>query len=150
MAGSVLVDTNVLVYMMDPRDLTKRAHAARLISRLQSDSRGVLSQQVLSEFARVSSERVPEGPSRKELIDAVGDFGRTWRILPVTPAVIAEALGVADRTGRSFWDAQLIATAKIHGVPTIVSEDFEDGWICEGVRFVNPFADGFDSAVLGV
>jgi len=148
-AGRVLVDTNVVVYLFDPREPVKRLQAIAVMASLQQTGRGVLSQQVLSEFARVTSERVPQGPTRQELIGAVLDFSRKWRILPVTPAVIADALGVAERTGRSFWDAQLIATARVHGVASIVSEDFEDGAVCEGVRFVDPFDDGFDPASLG-
>lgn len=150
MAGRVLADTNVLVYGVDIRDLRKLERARDVLQVLRSAERLVLSQQVLSEFARVTTERIPQPLTCEEATARVNEYARAVAVLPVTPAVIAEALGVAGRTGRSFWDAQLIATAKIHGVPTIASEDFEDGWVCEGVRFVNPFADGFDPALLGV
>jgi predicted nucleic acid-binding protein len=149
-AGRVLVDTNVLVYLFDPREPVKRLQAVDIVGALEQANRGVLSQQVLSEFARVTSERVPHGPTRAELIGAVLDFSHKWSVLPVTPAVVAEALGIAGRTRRSFWDAQLIATAKVHGVATIVSEDFDNDSVCEGVRFVDPFAEGFSPSTLGL
>lgn len=149
MAGRVLVDTNVLVYLFDPREPAKREQSAATVGHLRRTSRAALSQQVLSEFARVSSERVPEGPSRAEIIGAVGDFARDFGVLAITPDVIAEAIAIAGRTGRAFWDAQLIATATLNGIATIVSEDFEDGTVCEGVRFVDPFAEGFAVESLG-
>ncbi|MDP2300433.1 MAG: PIN domain-containing protein [Actinomycetota bacterium] len=149
MAGSILVDTNVLVYSVDIRDLAKLERARKALDALRTCGRLVLSQQVLSEFARVTTERIPRPLTAGQATARVGEFARSTRVLPVTPAVIAEALGVAERTGRSFWEAQLIATARVHGVATIVSEDFEDGAVCEGVRFVDPFAEGFDVASLG-
>jgi predicted nucleic acid-binding protein len=38
-----------------------------------------------------------------------------------------------------FWDALLWATARRAGVAVLVSEDFQDGRVVEGVRFANPF-----------
>jgi predicted nucleic acid-binding protein len=39
----------------------------------------------------------------------------------------------------SFWDALLWATVRRAGIAVLVSEDFQDGRVIEGVRFVNPF-----------
>jgi hypothetical protein len=36
----------------------------------------------------------------------------------------------------------------VHGVPNVLSEDFSDGALVEGVRFLNPFADAFDLRLL--
>ena len=114
-AGSILVDTNVLVYSVDIRDLAKLERARMVLDALHSNKRMVLSQQVLSEFARVTTERIPHPLTAGQATARVGEFARSTHVLPVTPAVIAEALGIAERTGRSFWDAQLIATARVHG-----------------------------------
>jgi predicted nucleic acid-binding protein len=35
------------------------------------------------------------------------------------------------------------ATARLNQVPFVFSEDFRDGSILEGVRFVNPFSPKF-------
>jgi predicted nucleic acid-binding protein len=42
-----------------------------------------------------------------------------------------------------YYDAQIWAVARLNQVTTIFSEDFNDGQVVEGVRFVNPFAAGF-------
>ena len=48
----------------------------------------------------------------------------------------------------SYWDSLVWATAKVNGVPTVMSEDFSDGALVEGVRFLNPFAATFDLTLL--
>jgi predicted nucleic acid-binding protein len=48
----------------------------------------------------------------------------------------------------SFWDAQVWAVAKEGGVSYLLSEDFDDGAVVEGVRFVDPFTASFDIASL--
>lgn len=148
MAGKALVDTNVLVYSVDARDVAKLQAARDVLQNLRSACLVVLSQQVLSEFARVVTERIPAPLTAKEAVTEVREYARVVPILPVTPDIIADALGIAERSGRSFLDAQLIATARANGIGVIVSEDFEDGASCEGVRFANPFAPDFDAGAL--
>ena len=44
------------------------------------------------------------------------------------------------RHGLSFWDALIWSAAVENNVTVIYTEDFQDGRVVEGVRFVNPFA----------
>ena len=36
----------------------------------------------------------------------------------------------------------------LNGVPNVLSEDFSDGTLVEGVRFLNPFVEAFNLAWL--
>jgi predicted nucleic acid-binding protein len=45
----------------------------------------------------------------------------------------------------SYWDAQIWATARLNQVPVVFSEDFNTGSLIEGVRFINPLANEFDT-----
>ena len=36
----------------------------------------------------------------------------------------------------------------LNGVPNVLSEDFSDGTLVEGVRFLNPFVEAFNLARL--
>ena len=54
-----------------------------------------------------------------------------------------------QRHSLSYWDALVWSTAKLNQLPYILSEDFTDGILLEGVRFLNPFAEMFDLGVLG-
>ena len=56
--------------------------------------------------------------------------------------VLEAARGVLDHN-MSYYDAQVWASARLNQIPIIFSEDFNDGSVIEGVRFVNPFAGGF-------
>ena len=60
-----------------------------------------------------------------------------------TPLIIFEAgRGVRDYQ-LSYYDAQIWATARLNQIPTIFSEDFNNGATLEGVQFINPFAPDF-------
>jgi predicted nucleic acid-binding protein len=57
--------------------------------------------------------------------------------------IILEAVrGVRDHT-LAYYDAQIWASARLNQIPVVFSEDFQDGLTLEGVRFINPFGDGF-------
>ena len=55
-----------------------------------------------------------------------------------------------QRRQLSYGNSLIWATAKLNGVPNVLSEDFSDGVLLEGVRFLNPFAETFDLALMGV
>lgn len=40
------------------------------------------------------------------------------------------------------------ATARLNQIPVVLSEDFEDGRVINGVQFLNPFSRTFDLATL--
>jgi predicted nucleic acid-binding protein len=62
----------------------------------------------------------------------------------VTRLIVLEAVRGVRQHRLSYYDAQIWATARLNQVPTIFTEDFEDGCRLEGVQFVNPLASGFD------
>jgi predicted nucleic acid-binding protein len=69
-------------------------------------------------------------------------------VLPLTPAVVLEAVrGVRDHR-LSYFDAQVWAAAKLGQVNIILSEDFNTGATLEGVSFVNPLDRSVDLSTL--
>ena len=69
----------------------------------------------------------------------IGLYERTFPVVPLTPAVVLEAVrGVRDHQF-PYYDAQIWAAAKLNQVPVVLSEDFASGSTVEGVTFVNPF-----------
>jgi predicted nucleic acid-binding protein len=66
----------------------------------------------------------------------------------VTGWTVLEAAAGARRHQLSYWDALIWATAKLNQIATVLSEDFQDGRLLEGVRFRNPFGPGFDVEAL--
>jgi len=66
------------------------------------------------------------------------------RFLPLDERVSREAVRGAHEHGMSIFDAQVWASAKVHGVGAVLTEDTRERERVEGVRFVNPFARAFD------
>lgn len=145
---AILVDTNLLVYLYDPREKTKQARAKWVMQQLTASVRLTLSAQVLAEFCSVTGRKLRAYVSAEDLARQVDRWIRALPVLDLTPVIILEALrGVRDYQ-LSYWDAQIWATARLNHIPTVLSEDFSDGSNLEGVAFVDPFKPTFDVARL--
>lgn len=143
-----LVDTNVMIYAYDPRDAAKHERAIAIVRRLEERSAGALSVQVLGEFFVNATHKLRPPLSRVDAERQVTLWMRAWVVFDLTPVIVAEAIRGVQRYQFHYWDALLWAAAKLNGVPTMLSEDFNDGALIEGVRFLNPFRPALDPAVL--
>jgi predicted nucleic acid-binding protein len=144
-AFSAIADTNVLVYAVDRTEPAKQALAIDVLKRLGTKRRLVLTSQVLGEFYRVSTRRIPAPLDPVTAAVRVERLAEHTRVLAVDARVVLKAVQLATMRGMSYWDAQLVATAKVHGVSLVLSEDFPHRSEVEGVRFLDPFALDFDA-----
>lgn len=142
---AVFVDTNLLIYAVDQSDTAKHEAVERLLMRL---GRGniCVSSQVLSEYANVLTHPSKHAPRPWDVIPDIVHMGAAWSVLPVNVDTVVAALEAKERWQLAYYDAQIWATAALNAVPVVLSEDFTDGLSLGGVRFVNPFAAGFDVA----
>ena len=148
MIGRVLIDSTVLVYAFDAASRDKQARAADVLAGIEPIGSGVLSTQVLGEFFRVITEKIAHPLTSAQARLELERLVAAWPVLPITaPVVVEAARGVRDHR-MSYWDAQLWATARLNQVDVVLSEDFQDGRVLDGVRFVNPFVASFDLAAL--
>lgn len=138
----ILLDTNILVYVVDPRDMERQEEAITLLLMLEERGAGYLSVQSLSEFVNaVLSKRLL---NIGEALLQVEKWHGVFPVFPLTPHIVLDAArGVRDHR-LSYYDAQVWAAARLNQVPLVFSEDFQDGLTLEGIRFVNPFVQGFD------
>lgn len=133
----ITFDTNVLIYSTAPARISKSERAREIVWRGGHRGTGILLLQALAEFSNVTVRKVglPIDDVRK-MIDA-------WRsVLTVRAADDADlsaALEVVKQHKFQFWDALLWATAHRVGVRHILTEDFQDGRVLDGVMFINPF-----------
>jgi predicted nucleic acid-binding protein len=149
MADEILVDTNVLVYAYDRAEARKQKQALETLRRLAVGGRGRLSAQILGEFFRAVTQKIPSPLSPGDAHGQIATLIRAFPALPITPLIVLEAArGVRDHR-LNYWDAQVWATARLNQIPLVLSEDFKDGLVLDGVRFVNPFARAFDPASVG-
>ncbi|MGE0539420.1 MAG: PIN domain-containing protein [Dehalococcoidia bacterium] len=145
---ALLVDTNLPVYAVDPRDAFKQQRAIDVLDRIDSAHRGTVGVQNLNEFISVSTRRLVPPMSMEETVRVVRYFLRYWRVLPLTPHVTVEAIRGVELHHLSWWDSLIWATAYVNDIQTVVSEDFNPGSVLDGVRFVNPFDPAFTIADL--
>lgn len=139
-----LVDTNVLVYAYDRSAPQKQHRAFGVLDRLHQTRSGALSAQVLGEFFYVLTRKLTP-PFRPDFAgERVDRLLGSWPVLPLTGPVVREAVRGTVEHKLSYYDAQIWAVAHLNQLPVVLSEDFTDGAVIDGVRFLNPFKDGFD------
>lgn len=137
-----LLDTNVLIYPHDPSEPAKAGLAAETLTELAGSGRAALPAQALAEFANVALRKLRLDP--QQVVDQVHDLAASFPILPLTDREVTEAVRGVQNHGFGYYDAQIWALAKLQRIPVVLSEDFATGATVEGVRFVDPFAEGFD------
>jgi predicted nucleic acid-binding protein len=132
------LDTNVLVYSVDPKEDAKRPVASALIEKLASTRRLSTSTQVLQEFFSVTTrKREPPLTAREAL--KVLDYLTCWPIHQVDPDTIRRAGLLSEEAQLSFWDALIVVSASLSGAETLYTEDLNHGQTILGVKVVNPF-----------
>ncbi|MEQ1611159.1 MAG: PIN domain-containing protein [Hyphomicrobiaceae bacterium] len=148
MTGRVFVDTNILIYALDPADPAKRQVSADLLKATIGNRSLTLSPQSLNEAYRVLVER-----HRLMPVNAARTYIRTlapWAIAPLDAKTTERAFAVEDETGYSWWDCLILAAALQADCRLFVSEDLADGREVAGMRIANPFAEGFARVVKGM
>lgn len=144
MSARILLDTNVLVYSFDADAGSKRFRAAHILEILTERGDAAITSQVLGEFFVTARRRFPGVLDLETAAEQVRRFAEMFKVHDTSFAVVSEALRGVLRYKFSYYDAQIWACARLNHIPVVLSEDFSDGSEIEGVRFVNPFADGFD------
>ena len=146
--ATILIDTNILVYAHDRGEHVKQQQSIRLLEALRPMGVVRLSAQCLAEFFRATTRGVHPILTTAQARQQIEALAYTWPVLDVTPRVVMEAArGVIDHQ-LAYWDAQIWASARLNQIPLVLSEDFTDGAVVEGVRFVNPLASAFDVGTL--
>ena len=132
-----LVDTNILLYAVSNQQdgAGKRARAEATL--MEPDL--ALSVQVLQEFYHQATG--PHGPAGLTHEQAI-EFLRPLGALPtqeITVELFTRATEIRARFGVSYWDAAILAAAKLMQCEAVYSEDLSHEQNYDGVRVINPF-----------
>ena len=60
-------------------------------------------------------------------------------IQPISVEVFGTAAEIVDRYGISYWNAAILAAARLLGCDAVYSEDLNEGQSYDGVVVINPF-----------
>jgi predicted nucleic acid-binding protein len=137
MSDRFFVDTNILLYAHDSGTGIKHERARDLMDRLWSLRQGVLSTQVLQEFAISLRRKISPPLSTRETREWITQYMR-WEVVVNTSRSVLNALEIEERYQISFWDALIVQAAESAGAETLYTEDLSDGQSYGTVRVVNP------------
>lgn len=137
MSDRPFLDTNVLVYAIEIAG--PEPHKAAAAGELIRTDEPCLSTQVLGEFyAAVTSPR-RASPLTHEEATAWVQFWKRLELRAITEAEVDLALEIAGRYRIKYYDALILAAARLADCGLVYSEDLNAGQDYGGVVVRNPF-----------
>ncbi|MBA4370727.1 MAG: hypothetical protein C0418_04005, partial [Coriobacteriaceae bacterium] len=114
---NVLVDTNILVYRQDCSEPAKRRVAGQTLRALFRAGAAAATPQVLAEYSVTVRRKWPERLDRATIVAEIEFLVAACDVLPLDATVSIAAAHASARYDMHFYDAQIWAAAKVHGVP---------------------------------
>jgi predicted nucleic acid-binding protein len=137
MSDSLFLDTNVLVYTVETGGPDPDKSAAALALTRRSDV--TLSIQVLGEFYRAVTSPRRASPMTHDEAVAWVQLWKRHDVRPITVPHVDLALDLVGRFQINYYDALILAAARLAGCGTVYSEDLNAGQDYDGLRVKNPF-----------
>ena len=126
-------DSNVLIYLTD-EETGKSGPTEDILA-----DGGVVSVQVLNEFASVARRKVRLSWSEtREFLDI---FRATLKVVPLTLETHERGLELAERYTLSVYDGMIVAAAQLAGCTVLYSEDMHDGLVIDRLTIRNPYRE---------
>lgn len=133
----VFLDSNILVYAVDPRDARKHDLAAQIVDTAIDSACARISAQVLFEFSNICLKKLQMPPDAVlKLLDSLSYI----ETVDQTPDLVTRSVEIRALYGISLQDAMIVAAAEKARCNELLSEDLNDGQLYAGVRVRNPFA----------
>jgi predicted nucleic acid-binding protein len=133
------LDTNVLIYAVDPSEGRKHAIGAQIVDR-SVELPCILTMQALAEFVAVATRR--RLGSRADAVAQARDWLRLFPTIGADARALDAAYTAVTEGRFALFDALLLTTARQAGCTVALSEDMQDGAALDGIVVRNPFADG--------
>jgi len=130
------IDTNLVVYANDRRDPVKQQCALELIRREAEDRTGVISIQVLQEYANAALNKL--GQQSAMVLRQLALLEMLLVVCP-DPPMVRRAVELKSLYQLSFWDASILASAESAGCRILYSEDLNVDQVYGTIRVINPF-----------
>jgi predicted nucleic acid-binding protein len=133
--SKVFIDTNILVYQMDRRNLKKRNTCRKLVREAAANGEAVISTQVLQEFFVVATKKLGLDPI---ITKSIMHTFENMEVVTIGKDSISEAIDASIQYRLSFWDALILTAAENAKCEILYSEDLNEGHVMRNVRIVNP------------
>jgi predicted nucleic acid-binding protein len=136
--NKVFVDSNIIIYANDARDAAKQMIAVERLEELMRNGAGVISTQVLMEYAAVALGKL--GQPAEVVLRQLWAL-EAFEVVQTSADVVRRAVEVQLRSQTSFWDAAILAAAEHACCSVLLSEDLNAGQFYASVKVENPFTD---------
>jgi predicted nucleic acid-binding protein len=132
----LFLDTNLIVYANDARTPEKQGRAIEVIARAIREGTGVISTQVMQEYAVVAGGELHQNSDTilRQLL-----LLESLEVVLITPALIRRGLELQLRYQVDYWDASILAAAEYAQCSVLLTEDLNPGQLYATVRIENPF-----------
>ena len=130
------LDTNILIYVHDIADPTRRQLASQLV-RDAAHEDCVLTLQSIGECFNALRRKMRDTPANA-MARALA-YANTFALIEPTRTAMHTALAAAGSGRFSYWDAFLLATAAESGCSICLSEDMHDGAKLGSITVRRPF-----------
>ena len=130
------VDTNILLYVHDPRDPEKQRKAAALI---EGQAEAALLWQVACEYLAASRKLQTLGYGFPQAYEDISDLRAVWSTYYPTWNVLERATRLMSAYSLSYWDAMIAGACLEAGIERLYSEDFGGYPAIDGLEIVDPF-----------
>ncbi len=132
----IFIDSNIVVYANDSQNPEKQRIALTVIGDSLRSGTGVISTQVLQQYANVALGKLAQ---RQDVVLRQLAILERLEVVSQTPALVQRAVELRAIYGVSFWDASIVSAAKSRGCREMVSEDLDTGQFYGRAVVVNPF-----------
>ncbi|MGD0871166.1 MAG: PIN domain-containing protein [Bryobacteraceae bacterium] len=130
------VDTNVLLYSLDPADPAKQRRASHWMKLLWHNQAGRISWQVVNEFYSNATRKLHREPAG---LRAEARSLALWEPVGFGLGVIERAWHWMDKAGLPYWDSLILASTEAADCTYLLSEDFQAGQRFGDITVVDPF-----------
>ena len=134
--AKAFLDTSIFFYAVDGRDPKKQKVARELIANFAVSGEGVVSAQVIQEFAHNAIKKLGYTPAE---VESMCEAFMEHTIVKADLNLTFHGLRIMRTASISFWDANIVSAAEIAQCKTIYTEDLNSGQFIGKIRVVNPF-----------
>jgi len=136
--SKIFLDTNILVYTVDKKDLDKFELSRKMVKKLTTEHSPVISTQVLQEFYSAATSKLK---LEKIFVKNIVHNFQNMEVVTIDPQIIEQAIDISIIFQLSFWDSLIVAAAERAKCDFLVSEDLNAGQSIRGIKIINPFND---------
>ena len=139
MSGKFFLDTNLLVYAIDPTEPDKQAVAQKWIANAHQSGNGCLSCQVVQEWFNVVLRKAAVPLNTRQAASIYRTLIEPLWHIQSSRELVDTAIDLHQDDSLSWWDSLIVSAAIRGGCDRLLSEDLQHGRRVRGVKIVNPF-----------